>query len=51
MISDICLGIFLTMALMGLRIWDLDGLFGYISVVMSIQILLSLLFKCLSFIT
>ncbi|MEZ9454811.1 sodium/glutamate symporter [Vibrio splendidus] len=44
MISDICLGMFLTMALMGLRIWDLDGLFGYISVVMSIQILLSLLF-------
>ncbi|MDR9830610.1 sodium/glutamate symporter [Vibrio sp. FNV 38] len=44
MISDICLGMFLTMALMGLRIWDLDGLFGYISVIMSIQILVSLLF-------
>lgn len=34
MISDICLGMFLTMALMGLRIWDLDGLFGYISVIL-----------------
>ncbi|PMH44557.1 sodium/glutamate symporter [Vibrio sp. 10N.286.49.B3] len=44
MISDICLGMFLTMALMGLRIWDLDGLFAYISVIMSIQIIFSLLF-------
>ncbi|MFA0086957.1 sodium/glutamate symporter [Vibrio sp. 10N.261.51.F12] len=47
MISDICLGMFLTMALMGLRIWDLDGLFGYISVIMTIQILISLLFTVL----
>ncbi|GAL13671.1 sodium/glutamate symporter [Vibrio astriarenae] len=44
MISDICLGMFLTMALMGLRIWDLDGLFGYISVIMAVQILVSLIF-------
>ncbi len=35
MISDICLGMFLTMVPMGLRIWDLDGLFGYISVIIS----------------
>ena len=47
MISDICLGMFLTMALMGLRIWDLDGLFGYISVIMSAQIFLSLMFTLL----
>lgn len=47
MISDICLGMFLTMALMGLHIWDLDGMFGYISVIMSAQILLSLLFTVL----
>ncbi|ANO33128.1 sodium/glutamate symporter [Vibrio breoganii] len=47
MISDICLGMFLTMALMGLHIWDLDGMFGYISVIMSAQILLSLLFTIL----
>ncbi|WP_220720872.1 sodium/glutamate symporter [Agarivorans litoreus] len=47
MISNICLGMFLTMALMGLRIWDLDGLFTYISVIMAIQILVSLLFTVL----
>ncbi|GEA49973.1 sodium/glutamate symporter [Vibrio inusitatus NBRC 102082] len=47
MISDICLGMFLTMALMGLHIWDLDGMFGYISVIMSAQILLSLVFTVL----
>ncbi|MGR5065172.1 sodium/glutamate symporter [Photobacterium sp. DNB22_13_2] len=44
MISDICLGMFLTMALMGLKLWDLEGLFGYISVIMSAQILLSIAF-------
>ncbi|PSW14615.1 sodium/glutamate symporter [Photobacterium rosenbergii] len=44
MISDICLGMFLTMALMGLKLWDLEGLFGYISVIMSAQILLSIFF-------
>ncbi|MBC7002069.1 sodium/glutamate symporter [Photobacterium sp. BZF1] len=44
MISDICLGMFLTMALMGLKLWDLEGLFGYISVIMSAQILLSIVF-------
>ncbi|SHH78315.1 sodium/glutamate symporter [Ferrimonas marina] len=44
MISDICLGMFLTMALMGLKLWELEGLLGYISVVMALQITLSVLF-------
>ncbi len=44
MISDLCLGIFLTMALMGLQLWELEGLLGYISVVMVLQIALSILF-------
>ncbi|GAA5190397.1 sodium/glutamate symporter [Ferrimonas gelatinilytica] len=44
LISDICLGMFLTMALMGLQLWELEGLLGYISVVMVLQITLSVLF-------
>lgn len=44
MISDICLGVFLTMALMGLQLWELEGLLGYISVVMLLQIGLSIVF-------
>lgn len=44
LIQDICLGMFLTMALMSLKIWELEGSLFYISVVMSIQVLLSVLF-------
>ncbi len=44
MISDICLGVFLTMALMGLQLWELEGMLGYVSVVMLLQIGLSILF-------
>ncbi|MBY5992540.1 sodium/glutamate symporter [Ferrimonas balearica] len=47
LISDICLGMFLTMALMGLQLWELEGLLGYISVVMGLQITLSVLFTVL----
>ena len=35
---------FLTMALMGLQFWELEGLLGFISVVMFFQILLSIVF-------
>jgi len=44
LISDISLGMFLTMALMGLQVWELEGVMLFISVVMAFQILLSVLF-------
>jgi ESS family glutamate:Na+ symporter len=44
LISDVSLGMFLTMALMGLKLWELQGLLLFISVVMLFQILLSVLF-------
>jgi glutamate:Na+ symporter, ESS family len=45
--SDISLGMFLTMALMGLQIWELQGLVAFISSVMFCQILISVLFTLL----
>ena len=42
--SDISLGMFLTMALMGLQIWELQGLVAFISSVMFCQILISVVF-------
>jgi ESS family glutamate:Na+ symporter len=47
LISDISLGMFLTMALMGLQLWELRGLMLFITVVMVFQILLSVLFTIL----
>ena len=44
LISDISLGMFLVMALMGLQLWELEGLMVFISAVMVFQILLSILF-------
>lgn len=44
LISDICLGMFLTMALMSLQIWKLEGSFVYICTVVGLQILMSALF-------
>jgi len=44
LISDISLGMFLTMALMGLQLWELQGLLLFLAVVMLFQILLSVLF-------
>ncbi|MDO6613650.1 sodium/glutamate symporter [Shewanella sp. 1_MG-2023] len=44
LIQDICLGMFLTMALMSLKIWELEGSFAYISVVMTLQVILSVVF-------
>ncbi|OBT12062.1 sodium/glutamate symporter [Vibrio sp. UCD-FRSSP16_10] len=43
-ISDICLGMFIVMALMDLKVWELSGLMGYLSVVMGLQIIVSVLF-------
>jgi ESS family glutamate:Na+ symporter len=47
LISDISLGMFLTMALMGLQLWELEGLVLFIMVAMFFQILLSILFTIL----
>ena len=44
LIQDICLGMFLTMALMSLKIWELEGSLLYISVVMTLQVQLSVVF-------
>jgi len=44
LISDISLGMFLTMALMGLQLWELQGLMVFITVVLAFQILLSIVF-------
>jgi len=44
LISDISLGMFLVMALMGLQLWELQGLMVFMSVAMFCQILLSILF-------
>ncbi|WP_447593094.1 sodium/glutamate symporter [Aquipseudomonas campi] len=40
LISDICLGMFLTMALMSLKLWELQGVLGFILVSIGLQILL-----------
>ncbi|QQX81297.1 sodium/glutamate symporter [Shewanella sp. KX20019] len=44
LISDLCLGMFLTMALMSLQIWKLEGSFVYICTIVGLQILMSALF-------
>ena len=45
LISDISLGLFLVMALMGLQFWVLEPLLGFISVAMAVQIILVVLFS------
>src|SRR5690606_2516523 len=45
LISDISLGLFLVMALMGLQLWVLEPLLGFISVAMLVQITLVVLFS------
>ena len=47
LISDICLGLFLTMALMGLRLWELEGLLGLILLVIGLQVLMCVVFTLL----
>ena len=44
LISDIALGMFLVMALMGLKIWELQGAVAFLTVVMALQIIISVLF-------
>lgn len=47
LISDISLGMFLTMALMGLQLWVLQPMLGFITVAMVLQILLVVVFTVL----
>lgn len=47
LISDISLGLFLTLALMGLRLWELQPLLGFITVTMAVQIALVVAFTVL----
>ena len=44
MLSDICLGLFLTMALMGLQLWALQGVVVFVMTVLVLQVLLTVLF-------
>ena len=44
MISDICLGMFLTMALMGLQLWVLQGVMGFVLTVLVLQVLMAICF-------
>ncbi|WP_434984719.1 sodium/glutamate symporter [Vreelandella zhaodongensis] len=44
LISDMSLGMFLTMALMGLQLWELQGVLGFITTALALQILLTILF-------
>ena len=47
LISDLSLGMFLVMALMGLQLWELQGLLLFIGVALALQILLSIAFTIL----
>ena len=44
LISDICLGLFLTMALMGLQLWQLSGALLFILSTLTLQVLLTVLY-------
>lgn len=44
LVSDLALGLFLTMALMGLQLWQLDGVFVFVACAMAVQITLAVAF-------
>ena len=44
LMSDICLGMFLTMALMGLQLWALQGVLGFVMAVLVLQVLMTVAF-------
>lgn len=44
LISDICLGMFLTMALMGLQLWQLSGAVLFILCALTLQVLLTVVY-------
>lgn len=47
LISDLSLGLFLIMALMGLQVWELGGVFLFILAALAVQILLTVAFTVL----
>ena len=47
LVSDMSLGLFLTMALMGLRLWELQPVLAFITVAMLVQIILVIAFVLL----
>ena len=47
LISDLCLGLFLTMALMGLQLWVLKGSLAFVGTALTLQILLAVAFSVL----
>lgn len=47
LVSNLALGLFLTMALMGLQLWQLDGVLIFIISTLTIQILLTVLFTAM----
>jgi ESS family glutamate:Na+ symporter len=44
LLSDICLGVFLTMALMGLQLWQMHGVAVFVLTAVSLQILMAIAF-------
>lgn len=44
LVSDMCLGLFLTMALMGLQLWVLQPILGFMAVAMALQVLMVVAF-------
>jgi len=44
LLSDLSLGLFLTMALMGLKLWELDGVFLFITTALAVQVILTAAF-------
>ncbi len=44
LVSDLSLGLFLTMALMGLQLWQLGGVFTFIACTLAIQIALTVIY-------
>ncbi|MBL0919934.1 MAG: sodium/glutamate symporter [Hydrogenophaga sp.] len=44
LIGDVCLGLFLTMALMGLQLWVLEPVLVFMATAMALQVLLAVLF-------
>ena len=48
LISDISLGMFLVMALMSMKLWELQGAVAFLAVVMTLQILMASCFPCSS---
>ncbi len=45
LISDLCLGIFLTMALMGLQLWQMQGVAAFVLTAVSLQIVMAIVFS------